>query len=197
MTAHNITPLTDAENASPHGKNAANVTNSDSGSAQQQLVDVQTDSWGTADDSWGACTVNDLGAEQQADAAFDFSDLENALSRSQQQFSTKASKQRSKDTGMLLHSQQQQQQNVSSCCLNLDLARPSVPGFYLHMTTEAAGAPASNSADDQHIADLVAAYQDETHQVHIMSSKCFLRSCIILTRGKPCHDAYIYLLTGR
>ena len=185
VTAHNKPPLSDAESSSQHDNRATSPTKSD-GNAQQQPADVQTDSWGTADDSWGACPNDDVNAEQQPGAALDFSDLENALSKTQQQVSTKLSKQHTKDTAKLVHSkhQQQQQQNVSSCCLNLDVARPSMPGFYMHMVTEAAGAPATMSADDQHIADLVAAYQDETHQVHIMSSNSFLRSCIIFTKCK-------------
>ena len=137
------------------------ITSTSTPGAQQEPAADEVDSWGAATDAWGASPADDsVGLQNQE--AFDFSDLEDALSNTVNCVTTKQPKQRDRDIS------QHQQQHASSCCLAMDVARHSLPGFYLHMTAEAAGASASLSAEDQHIAELVAAYQDETKQVHIM-----------------------------
>lgn len=148
-------------------------------SAQQQSATDETDSWdagdstwGAADNIWGVSSSQGNQAEQQSQDAFDFSDLESALSNVQQQATAQASKQQqhiiSKPSqGHHQQQPQQQQQQRPSCTISTVTPPASVPGFYLHMSSEAAGASDSMSAEDQQIGTLVAAYQDEIRQVHI------------------------------
>lgn len=136
-------------------------------SAQQEPAPDEEDSWGATNDTWGAAQADDAGLHGQD--AFDFSDLESALSNVVQLASTNSFKQHDRDISKSTHSQQQhEQKHASSCCLATDASKYSLPGFYLHMTANPSGTSASLSAEDQHIADLVAAYQDETKQVQIM-----------------------------
>ena len=167
---------------------SADATVCQSSRAQHESADTEYSSWGTADSSWGASTTDSIGGEQQATDAFDFSDLEQALSNSQLQGSSKASsKQHQKDSST--QNEAQQQQPAPSCGLEANAARLSLPGFYLHMSQEAARATGSMSAEDQHIADLVAAYQDETHKVHVKSTAQALHlkaSCLTCTSTPLC-----------
>ncbi len=117
-------------------------------------------SWFTNDDSWGGPQQHDNNNVVQTSDAFDFSDLEHALNNSQTKQSKPAAKSQQTDTSM--QHRQHHQQHLTSCGY---MAGPQLPGFYLNMVSEAAGASASMTAEDQHIAELVAAYQYENQQV--------------------------------
>lgn len=141
---------------------SANVT------AANQTLGASDDTWGASDDTWGASETDD-GAILHGKEAFDFSDLDTALSKALEHDPSNSFKQHDRDTSKSAQKQQQHQHrqpHASSCCLSSDVAQRFLPGFYLHMTAEALGASTSLSAEDQHIAELVAAYQDETQQVH-------------------------------
>ena len=160
FTCH-LPDSTTTNNNTPEPKTTPDHTNSSSSqSVQQEPAANEEDSWGATNDTWGASQADDAGLQGQS--AFNFSDLESALSNA---VPIKRSKQHDRDTSKSMHSQQQ---HAPSCCLATDASQYFLPGFYLHMTTNPSGASANLSAEDQHIADLVAAYQDETKQVHIM-----------------------------
>ncbi len=131
------------------------VNNADNTFDQSQVGDV----WGTTDDSWGSQTYKD--ASQRNDA-FDFSDLEQALNKSHQQQAMPAPKLQQAE---VITQPREQLQTTSCCSLRPDMAGPQLPGFYLHMAAEAVGASSSMSAEDQHIAELVTAYQQDNQQV--------------------------------
>ena len=134
------------------------VNNADNTSQQSPAGDA----WGTIDDSWGSQTHKENDANQGNDA-FDFSDLEQALNKSHQQQNMPASN--SQQAEVVTHPCGQQLQTLSCCSLSPDMAGPQLPSFYLHMTAQAAGASSSMSAEDQHIAELVTAYQQGKQQV--------------------------------
>lgn len=140
-------------------------TATDTHCTQQESTMVVADSWGATDDTWGS-SQTDHDTDFQGKDAFDFSDLDCALTNASQHVPENSHKQHNRPTSKSMQRQHQHQgQHASSCCLTSDVAQPSLPGFYLHMTAEASGGSSSLSAEDQHIADLVAAYQDETQQV--------------------------------
>ena len=120
------------------------------------------DAWGTTDDSWGSQTHKENDASQGNDA-FDFSDLEKALNKSHQQQNMPALTLQQAE--VVTQPRGQQLQTIPCCSLNPDTAGPQLPSFYLHMTAEAVGASSSMSAEDQHIAELVTAYQQGNQQV--------------------------------
>jgi len=134
------------------------VNNADNASQQRPAGDA----WGTTDDSWGSQTHKENDASQGNDA-FDFSDLEQALNKSHQQQSMPAPS--SQQAEVITQPRGQQLQTGSCCSLSPDMAGPHLPSFYLHMTAEAVGASSSMSAEDQHIAELVTAYQQGNQQV--------------------------------
>lgn len=163
-TINSKTPEPDAFSTAPD-----HINSSSSQSIQQKPADE--DSWGATDDTWGASQADDAGLHGQS--AFDFSELESALSNAVQHSCKKSFKQHDKDISKAMHSQQQhEQKHASSCCLATDASQYSLPGFYLHMTAKPSGTSASLSAEDQHIAELVAAYQDENKQVHMCDISC-------------------------
>ncbi|KAA6430063.1 MAG: hypothetical protein FRX49_00494 [Trebouxia sp. A1-2] len=120
------------------------------------------DAWGTTDNSWGSQTHKENDASQ-GNNAFDFSDLEQALNKSYQQQSMPASN--SQQAEVITQPHGQQLQTTSCCSLSPDMAGPQLPGFYLHMAPEAVGASSSMSAEDQHIAELVTAYEEGNQQL--------------------------------
>lgn len=139
---------------------------SSSGTQQEPAAD-EGDSWGAASDSWGFS--KDISAGLQGQSAFDFSDLDSALSNAAQHVSTRSSKQHHRDGSNSMPSQHQHHQtHASSCCLATGTSPSFLPGFYLHMTAESPGTSATLSAEDRHIADLVAAYQHEIKEVHVV-----------------------------
>ena len=157
--ANRKTPEHDAMSSLPHHTATSNHD------VQQESAVTAADSWGAADDTWGA-SEDVWGGPKMDDGhiingkdAFDFSDLDTALTNALEHAPNKSYKQHDRDT-----SQSVPKQHASSCCLDSDVAH-YLPGFYLHMTAEAFGVSATLSAGDQHIAELVAAYQDETQQV--------------------------------
>jgi hypothetical protein len=138
--------------SSPDGDNADN-------SLQQSPAG---DAWGTTDNSWGSQTHKENDASQGNDA-FDFSDLEKALNKSHQQQNMPALTLQQAE--VVTQPRGQQLQTMPCCSLSPDTAGPQLPSFYLHMTAEAVGASSSMSAEDQHIAELVTAYQQGNQQV--------------------------------
>lgn len=134
------------------------VSNADNALQQSQAGDA----WGTTDNSWGSQTHKENDASQ-GNNAFDFSDLEQALNKSYQQQSMPASN--SQQAEVITQPHGQQLQTTSCCSLSPDMAGPQLPGFYLHMAPEAVGASSSMSAEDQHIAELVTAYEEGNQQV--------------------------------
>ena len=138
-----------------------------SSNPQQEPAAEEGDSWGAASDSWGFFKA-DNSAGLQGQSAFDFSDLDSALSSAAQHVSTRSCKQHHRDSSQSMQSQHQHQTHASSCCLATGTSPSSLPGFYLHMTAESAGTSATLSAEDRHVADLVAAYQNETKEVLIV-----------------------------
>ena len=151
--------------------------------AQQEPAADEEHSWGATNGTWGASQADDAGLQGQD--AFDFSDLESALSNAVQLASTNSSQQHDRDISKPMHSQEQREhKHASSCCLATDASKYSLPGFYLHMTANPSGTSASLSAEEQHIADLVAAYQNETKQVQIMSDfSC--NHLVFMSMGTP------------
>ncbi|DBA99946.1 TPA: programmed cell death protein, variant 2 [Trebouxia sp. C0004] len=119
------------------------------------------DAWGATDDSWGSQTHKQNDASQGNDV-FDFSDLEQALHKSHQQQIMPAP--HSQLAEAITQPCGHQLQTASCCSLSPDMAGPQLPGFYLHLTAEAVGASSSMSAEDQHIAELVTAYQQGNQQ---------------------------------
>ena len=143
------------------------VATPDPGCSEEKSDTSQAgDPWSTSNDTWGQTHVTDTAAGQGADA-FDFSDLEQALADSEQQSLTPASKPQTTPVNTLVSGQRLESE--PSCGFNQEMTGPQLPGFYLHMAAEAA-APSSMSAEDQHIAELVAAYQNESQQVQALSS---------------------------
>ena len=160
---------TNSETPEPNASSTTpdDINSSSSQSVQQEPAANEEDSWGATNDIWGASQADNERLHGQT--AFDFSDLESALVNAEQHASTKSCKQHDRDISKSMHSQQQhEQQHASSCCMATDVSQHFLPGFYLRMTANPSGTSARLSAEDQHIADLVAAYQDETKQVHYM-----------------------------
>lgn len=138
----------------------------DPGSSDEKSdISLGGDPWGTTDNTWGQPHETGTGAGQNT-VAFDFSDLEQALADSEQQSLMPASKPQKTQVTTLMSGQQHESE--PSCGFSQQMTGPELPGFYLHMTAEAA-APLSMSAEDQHIAELVAAYQNENQQVQALS----------------------------
>lgn len=137
------------------------VNNADNTLQQSQAGDA----WGTTDDSWGSQTHKENDASQGNDA-FDFSDLEQALNKSHQQQTMPAPY--SQQAKVITQPRGEQLQTMSCCGLSPDMAGPQLPGFYLSMTAEAVGASSSMSAEGQHIAELVTAYEQGNQQVQAM-----------------------------
>ena len=116
----------------------------------------------TAGSDWGVASGDSWGGSQldSNDNTFNFSDLEQALDTAQSNASRIPPQQAQPGTQI-----EHQQPDVASCTLDEKHAGPQLPGFYLHMTSEAAGASESMTAEDRHIAELVAAYQNENQKV--------------------------------
>lgn len=163
VVIHSKTTDTDSScNIPDHG--------SSSGTQQEPAAD-EGDSWGAANDSWGFSEEDNSAGLQNQDA-FDFSDLDSALSNAAQHVSTRSSHQHHRDGSKSMQSQHQHQQtHAPSCCLGTGTSPSSLPGFYLHMTAESPETAATLSAEERHIADLVAAYQDEIKEVHIVLTR--------------------------
>lgn len=173
-TADSKTPEPAATSSMPHhtatnspgAQQESAVAVADSSSAADHTWGASDENWGASDDTWGASQIDD-GADLHGKDAFDFSDLDTALTQAVAHVPSKPYKQNDRDSSKSVQKQQQHQHRqppASSCCATSDVAQRSLPGFYLHMTAEALGASASLSAEDQHIAELVAAYQDQTQQ---------------------------------
>lgn len=174
-TTNSQTPEPNASSTTPD-----HINSSSSQNVQQESAANEEDCWGGSNDTWGTSQADD--ERLQGQNAFDFSDLENALNNAVQHASTKFCKQHDRDVSKSMHSQQQHEQlHASSCCVATDASQHFLPGFYLHMTADPSGTSAT-SAEDQHVADLVAAYQDETKQVHFM----YDFSCNPLVFTSPC-----------
>ena len=139
------------------------------------------DAWGTTDDSWGSQTHKENDASQGNDA-FDFSDLEQALNKSHQQQNMPAPN--SQQAKVITQPHGPQLQTTSCYSMSPDMAGPQLPGFYLHMTAETLGASSSMSAEDQHIAELVNAYQQGTQQVQAIPpvASVVLFTCTVCNR---------------
>ncbi len=154
----------------------------DVNNAENTLQQSQAgDAWGTTDDSWGSQTHKENDASQGNDA-FDFSDLEQALNKSYQQQTMPAPD--SQQAEVITQPRGQQLQATSCCSLSSDMAGPQLPGFYLHMTAEAVEASSSMSAEDQHIAELVTAYEQGNQQVQAIPpvASVVLFTCTVCNR---------------
>lgn len=167
----------DPASSAVQSHNSSHPTHSDQGVPEESLCTAQesTDSWGATGGSWGTPHHDSSNMTNQPTDAFDFSDLEQALNRSQDQASKPPSKLQPLHNPM---QSQRQQQPVFSCGLNSDCIGAQLPGFYLHMVAEAAGPSASLSTEEQHIAELVAAYQHEFQQVLSLLCSCCCRPLI-------------------
>ena len=142
----------------------ANAEPDSQGNEHQQQPDSSSD-WGLNNaDNWGDEMPSDT-QHAANQSLFDFSDLEQALSTAHTSKTPVSQPQHMQAALQTQH----QHQSVSSCTLDGKLVGPQLPGFYLHMTPESAGASASMTAEEQHIADLVAAYQADNQQVRQLS----------------------------
>lgn len=201
-TADSKTPEPAATSSMPHhtatnspgAQQESAVAVADSSSAADHTWGASDENWGASDDTWGASQIDD-GADLHGKDAFDFSDLDTALTQAVAHVPSKPYKQNDRDSSKSVQKQQQHQHRqppASSCCATSDVAQRSLPGFYLHMTAEALGASASLSAEDQHIAELVAAYQDQTQQVHnhplfgvLIRPHCSVLDCSYYSDARP------------
>ena len=149
------------ETATPHGITTPADAEHDSQSNEHQQQSELSSDWGlNTADNWGDEMPTDT-QHAASQTPFDFSDLEQALSTVH---TSEASVSQPQHIQPALQTQDQHQ-NVSSCTLDGKLVGPQLPGFYLHMGPESAGASASTTAEEQHIAELVAAYHADNQQV--------------------------------
>lgn len=130
-------------------------------SDKQGQCNTNADSWGSAADDWGSPSVNAPSniTALSPHSVFDYKDLEQALAGCQQSDKlqhSKKGKQPACVSGL-------EPQSVASC--SRDLNGSELPGFYLNMVSEAAALKTDMSAEDQHIAELLAAYESANQEV--------------------------------
>lgn len=114
---------------------------------------LDTEMWGASANAWGSPTSTaPPTATPSPHSVFDYKDLERALD-SYQHSDKPLQNSKGKQAGAAAPPQTEQQ---DSCCL--DLNGSQLPGFYLNMVPEAAAMKADMSAEDQHVAELLAAY---------------------------------------
>lgn len=136
--------------------------------------------WGSAANDWGSPTASPQPSTTPSPhSVFDYRDLEQALD-SYQQYDRPQHSSKGKQAASALP----RTADADSC--SMDLHGSQLPGFYVNMVPEAAAMKADMSADDRHIAELLAAYEQANQEVCAVKMAIAPLCCL---HGVPAYEA--------
>lgn len=151
--------LSPANDSSTHAQAMPTEFDWTSSTGDQPGPCSSNDAWGSLGNDWGSPSSTPLPTAASPHSVFDYKDLEQALN-SYQQYDRSEQSSRGKQASSAA---MPDNANVESC--SMDLHGSQLPGFYLNMVPDAAAKQADLSAEDQHIAELLAAYQQAVQEV--------------------------------
>lgn len=131
-----------------------------------------TDAWGASanDHDWGNASPAPPAAAAAAPSphgVFDYKDLEAALSSFQQSSNLEAGIARHKKEKLVPASAAWPTECKLSSTVAAKCNKAQLPGFYLNVVPESVAMPGTESAEDQHIAELLARYQSSNPEVNL------------------------------
>ena len=166
-------PSQTADDSSHASAPSAKLDWTSNSAVQLKQNNLDTDMWGASADAWGSPTSAAPPATTPSPhSVFDYKDLERALDSYQHSDKpSQNSKGKQADAAALPQPEQK-----DSCCL--DVTGSQLPGFYLKMVPEAAAMKADMSAEDQHVAELLAAYTAANPEVLTTCCTCVVHQFI-------------------